>query len=376
MAQRVRGHPTETATASALGRGDPVAHLLSDAGAAIRRAALAEGAPVRLGVLVNGRADRGRMARQGAALAGPWPLHCTADLTGLRRAVAELLAVDGVNVLALAGGDGTVHHTCNVLAALDAEAAARGLAAPRPRLLLLRGGTMNILARATGHHVRPEKSLRRFVRDHGAAPLGALPTQPLASLTVRGGGSLRHGFVFGSEVVYHALTLYEQFGAGYPGLLRFLGELIRGVAVGSPLFERERWRLGPFGLPLDVEEGADRVTRFDRYTAVVAVTADLSLATGVMAAIRRAPAAKGFHARVVDARDAGALVRMLPALLGGGAQAGVRDFREATGLRLHGPFTLDGERFDDASDLGRGRLDVDDGERWQVIGGQGRLGSR
>ncbi len=371
MPQRETGQLGGNGASSGPGRSDPVAHLLSEAGAATRRAALADGAPVRLGVLANGRADRGRMARESATLAGPWPLRCTADLVGLRRAVAELLAVEGVNVLALAGGDGTVHHTCNVLAALDAEAAARGLAAPRPRLLLLRGGTMNILARATGHQVRPERSLQRFVSDHAGAPLAALPSRPLDSLTVRGGGGLRHGFVFGSEVVYHALTLYEQFGAGYPGLLRFLGELIRGAAIGSPLFERERWRLGPFGLPLQVEAASPRVAHFDRYTAVVAVTANLSLATGVVAAIRRAPGASGFHARVVDASDVGALVRMLPALLGGGSHPGVSDFPEATGLRLHGPYTLDGERFDDPTDLGRGRLDVDVGERWWVIGGAG-----
>lgn len=322
---------------------------------------------MRLGVLINGRADGGRMASAWRDLAGPWPLRVTSDISALRRALGELLAVEGVNVLALAGGDGTVHHACNVLFALQAEAERLGVAAPLPRLLLLRGGTMNILARATGHQVAPARSLARFARALDGAPWSAVPAQRLGSLAVTGGWGRRHGFVFGSEVVYHAIALYDGFGAGYGGLTRFLFELARGALVGSDLWRRERWRLGPFGHPLTLTGPDGRGRVWPDYTAVVATTTDLTLATGAIAAIRRPQHADGFHARVVAVVDAKELVAMVPALLAGAEHRAVHDAPQAQRLDLWGPCTLDGELIDDPGAAGRGPVVVEPGPRLHVV---------
>ncbi len=346
---------------------DPLATLLSPAGQAVRVQACRAQADVRLGVLINGRADGGRMAAAWRELAGPWPLRVTSDISALRRALAELLAIEGVNVLALAGGDGTVHHACNVLFALQAEAERLGVDAPLPRLLLLRGGTMNILARATGHQVAPARSLARFARAFTGAPWSAVPARRLGTLAVTGAWGRRYGFVFGSEVVYHAIALYDGFGAGYGGLTRFLFELARGALVGSELWRRERWRLGPFGHALDVHGAAAAPIHLDAYTAAVATTTDLTLATGAIAAIRRAPHADGFHARVVGVVEPAELVAMVPALLAGREHRAVLDVPEAHRLDLWGPCTLDGELVDDPSVAGRGPVVVDAGPRLHVV---------
>ena len=353
---------------------DPVATFLSPAGQAMRQRACRAQAQVRLGVLINGRADGGRMANAWRELAGPWPLRVTSDISALRRALAELLAVEGVNVLALAGGDGTVHHACNVLFALQAEASRLGVDAPLPRLLLLRGGTMNILARATGHQVAPSRSLARFGRAFSGAPWSAVPAQRLDALSVSGAWGRRYGFVFGSEVVYHAIALYDGFGAGYGGLTRFLFELARGALLGSELWRRERWRLGPFGHPL-VVAGRDLPARtFDPYTAVVATTTDLTLATGAIAAIRRPAHADGFHARIISLVQPKELVAMVPALLAGAEHRAVCDLPDAQRLDLWGPCTLDGELIDDPSVAGRGQVVVEAGPRLHVVPAE--LGAR
>lgn len=346
---------------------DPIGLWLSHVGAARRLQACRAQATVRLGVVVNGRAGAGRLGAGVASLHGPWPLHAPHELAGIRRTLATLLAVEGVNVLAIAGGDGTVHQVCNALLALQAEAERLGCGGPLPRLLILRGGTMNILARATGHHVAPARTLRRFHEAFEGAPWATVPARRLSSLLVRGSFGHRHAFVFGSEVVYHAIALYDQFGAGYGGLARFLWELGRGAAVGSALWERERWRLGPFdgAVSIDAVDGASRV--FAPFTAAVATTVDLTLATGWVRAIARPELARGFFAKVVTLAEPREIARVVPALMSGREASGVVDVPEACALRTQGPCTLDGELIDDLAGIGRGDLAVLPGPVMHVV---------
>jgi hypothetical protein len=306
---------------------------------------------VRVGVIVNPRARAVRAA--GPALLGPLAASgavtvCqTDDLASLRAAVARLVARDGVNVLATLGGDGTVHAAVNALLGL-ARAAGRAAGAPPPplpRLLVARGGTLNIVARTLGTSGPPDRTLGRLVETLRGAPLACWPSRPLPLLRVESAAlGTRYGFVFGSAMVRHALELYDQFGGGHGGLSRLLLEGARGYALGTELWHREGWRLDPPVTPLLVGR-ATGPTEIRRYAAVVASTVDVAIAGGALCALARPRAPGAFAARIITETRAGALLKMAPALMLGRPVAGALDVPEAASLRLEGSFTLDGEVF-------------------------------
>ncbi len=319
---------------------------LSAYGAQRRCSACAATAPVRVGLLINGKAGRQHGARATHRLTnsldGPDAWEQTPDLASVRRAIAQLLVVRAANVLVIAGGDGTLHHAVNALLALTEEThAASGILPPMPRILLLNGGTLNIVGRTVGIHGPPSRTLQRFLHDFQGAPLSRVPGRRLSLLQVRAGTEpCRYGFVFGSEVTYHALELYERFGAGYLGLSRFLLALSSGIALGSALWQREGWKLGPYTTGLNVDG-----LEMPPYIGAVASTVDLTLAVAAIRAIRRPMLAKGFAVRVVDQASPKQLVAMLPALLREGSANGVHDWPSVQSLTLSGPYSLDGERF-------------------------------
>ena len=332
---------------------DPLRLALSPTGVAARVAACAESARVCVGLLLNPRARRlvrsGVRQELGALVGGRDGWVETPDLASVRRALAWLLCGRRANVIAVCGGDGTLHHAVNALLELSHEAeVATGVRPPLPRILILNGGTLNIVGRTTQIHGPPQRTLGRFLRDFGGAPLSRVPARRLplmeAAWTAPDGtqlpGTRRHGFVFGSEAAFHALELYGRFGAGYVGLARFLFELTRGATFGSALWDREAWKLGPYTTPLTVDG-----RRYDRYSGVVASTVDLTLAVGSARSIRRPLHAPGFAVRVVWETDPPRFVRLIPALMSEGGAPGVDDFPVARRLDLFGPYTLDGECF-------------------------------
>lgn len=329
---------------------DPTRLALSAPGVAARVRACSPSARVRVGLLLNPNARRlkptGDRARLCALVGDRDGWVETHDLASVRRALAMLLCVRGANVLAVAGGDGTVHHAVNALLALSREAEqATGIRPPLPRLLILNGGTLNIVGRTVAIHGPPHATLRRFQRYFEGAPLSRVPARrlPLLEASWQGQPS-RHGFVFGSEATFHALELYGRFGAGYVGLSRFLLEFGRGVTLGSDLWRQESWKLGPYRQPLQVDD-----VTFPEYTGVVASTVDLTLAIAAVRTIRRPLLRPGFAVRVVEETDPARLVRLLPAMMSERPVPGLRDFPMAQRLSLFGPYTLDGESFGEPS---------------------------
>ena len=302
-------------------------------------ASFAPSAPIRLGVVVNPRArrlrDEGpRRALREAARSALWAE--TSSTSDLPAAVQGLLR-SGVNVLATAGGDGALHFVLNELTRHEER---------WPGVLLpLQGGTLNIVARYLQPALDPAVQLDRFARQAKGAPFGALAPRSIPLLRVVGESTEpRHGFLFGSEAVKNALELYDGFGGGYEGLSRFLFEVGRGYLLNTPLWQREKWRLTPppFGLRV-ADEGQEHAV--EAYSAAIACTLDLAIAGGAIRTLRRAPGARGFHARVIRETRTGPLLRMIPALMRGVSLEAVLDVPEATRLHLHGSFTLDGECF-------------------------------
>lgn len=336
---------TDAALGGSVPTGDPIRFALSLAGVARRQQACVPSTPVRVGLLLNGRARRlqasGARARLTALMPEPGAVVETPDLASVRRGVAELVCSQGANVLAVAGGDGTVHHAVNALAQLTHEAQhATGEMAPLPRLLILNGGTLNIVGRTVAIHGPPERTLRDFLAYFAGAPLSRVPARRLPLLEAGWlGQPPRLGFVFGSEVTFHALELYARYGAGYLGLSRFLAEFARGVLWGSELWQREQWKLGPYR---DLQVDGQSVPQ---YTGVVASTVDLTLAIAAVRSIRRPLHRPGFAVRVVEETEPRRLVALMPALMREGPAPGLRDLPEAHELRLAGPYTLDGECF-------------------------------
>jgi len=329
---------------------DPIGLALSPEGVAERVRACSPSARVRVGLLLNPRASRLRNPNDRARLCnlvgGRDAWVETQDLASVRRALAFLMCVRGANVLAVAGGDGTVHHAVNAILALSLEAQARtGIQPTLPRLLILNGGTLNIVGRTVAIHGPPHTTLGQFQKYFDGAPLSRVPARRLPLLKASWQGQTpRHGFVFGSEVTFHALELYGRFGAGYLGLSRFLLEFGRGVTIGSDLWERESWKLGPYEHALQVDD-----VTFGCYTGVVASTVDLTLAIAAVRTIRRPLLRPGFAVRVVEETEPSRLVRLLPAMMAERAVPGLRDFPEASQLKLFGPYTLDGEGFSEPS---------------------------
>jgi hypothetical protein len=329
------------------------------AAVAARVEACQPSATLRVGVLVNPRAGRARsehLRRRLQQLAGSDAAYAeTRDLDSLGRALAQLLCTHGANVLAIVGGDGTIHHTVNALLRWTAACArTQACDVPLPRLLLLNGGTLNIVGRTCAIHGPSDTILQRFLRDFGGLPLSHVPVRDLPLLQVQWldqpDEAVRFGFVFGSEAAYHAIELYERFGSGYGGLTRFLFELARGVWGGSALWQREGWKLGPYRTPLRVDG-----RQWDVYTGAAAATVDLTLAIGAVRAIRRQLDQPGFSVRVVEETQPSRLVRMVPALMSERAAAGLCDLPTATEMTLAGPYTLDGELIHQRGDTAQRR---------------------
>lgn len=296
----------------------------------------------------------------------PDPRACleTPSPEALKPALRYLLFERYANVVVVNGGDGTIHHTLNAAAQVVTEAAAVvGRDVPLPRFLFVRGGGMNMLARVFETRGHPVRTLEKFAARARGARLGTLPTRSVPLLAVsEPGGEERLGYIFGSELVFNALTMYERFGQGYAGLARFLWEVAWGYAFRTELWQR-------YGHLLDAPEGALGVDgdRYPRYTSVVATTVPLQLIKGAVATVREMSAPGTMNVVAVLATDKGQVIRAIPKLMVGAPTAGVVYQRDVRGLTLEGPYTLDGERIDRPGGNPAGALTVR-GSRWVVNG--------
>jgi len=272
----------------------------------------------------------------------------TADKTQIDGAVRHLLFERGVNVLAVNGGDGTIHGAINHIVALQDNKVEAGLAR-FPTLLLLNGGTYNMASRAMGTKDDPVNTLTRFLDQYRELPLGDVPTGKMGLLDIRRDGHPSMlGTVFGSEVVANALDLCDRLGSGYFGLAKLLVKGAAGYVVRSRFYNSNAWRLRPTDPRAEID---GRV--LDDVTGIVASTIDLKLARGMVWALTTSAYARGFHVKVVRAKSPGEVVRLLPHLLWEFQHAMVPSFPEARRLATTGRFTLDGELYDHT-----GRLEV------------------
>jgi hypothetical protein len=321
--------------------------------------------PVRLGVLTNPVAQHNHRfpfthRRLGEQLASTGDAIATADPSQIDEALRFLLFERGVTVLAINGGDGTIHGTINHLAALLGPDVLSGQAR-FPTLLMLNGGTYNMASRAMGTKADPVTTVRRFQDRHRGGTLGAVQTRSMGLLEIRADGmDPMLGMVFGSQVVRDVLELCDDLGSGYLGLASLLAKGVMGSALQTRFFRENLWRLRPRD---------DRIWVDGRLhtnvLAAAASTIDLKLARGLVWALTIPPGSRGFHAKVIRAKSPSEVVHVLPHLLWELSHPMIGAHPEAERLVTHGSFTVDGELHEPA-----GRLEVTlSSHRFDVVSG-------
>jgi diacylglycerol kinase family enzyme len=124
---------------------------------------------------------------------------------GTPEALAEALAAfrgAGIEVLAVNGGDGTLHRVATALAASGSR--------PWPRLLPLRGGTMNTIATAHRIFGSPEAVLSRLLQPRRAGAAAAVERDLLR--VEAEGLAPGVGFLFGTGVAVSFLEAWHATG--------------------------------------------------------------------------------------------------------------------------------------------------------------------
>lgn len=251
----------------------------------------------------------------------------------LDAAVARFRAA-GVDLVAVNGGDGTGHFVVTALARAFGEA-------PLPRLLLLRGGAMNTVARGHGVGGPPERILREvLVRRRHGLPLRTTPRDLLR--VTADGGEPRFGFIFGTGAIVAFLEAY--YATGHPSPLTAAALVARGVgsALVGGRFAATLTRRAPLRVTTDGDEWEDG--------AYLAVAAGSTPEAGFgFQAFHRCGEQPGFFHAVGVTGTVGQLARALPRLRRGAPwRRRVAQDEVARVLELEGDaprYTVDGDLY-------------------------------
>lgn len=159
-----------------------------------------------IGIITNphsklNKRNPGRSALLGYILGEKGRLEVTNNLEDLERVAAEFKSKE-ISILAINGGDGTI---CRTLTAFIKVYAGVSL----PKVALLRGGTINVLANNLGIKGSPEQILYRLVEVYSNVDKDFL-TQTLTTLEVEGS----YGFLFGNGAASSFLKEYYKRKSG------------------------------------------------------------------------------------------------------------------------------------------------------------------
>lgn len=127
-------------------------------------------------------------------------LELTNSLADLAR-VAENFRDHSISVLAINGGDGTISRTLTSFIRAYGDK-------PLPKVLILRGGTINLLADNLGIRGAPEQILVRYIESmSGIRPV---KTEPYRTLKI----GEHYGFLFGNGIVANYLEEFYKKKTG------------------------------------------------------------------------------------------------------------------------------------------------------------------
>ena len=201
------------------------------------------------------RRQPGRLDRLRAIVGGDGEVAATKSLADLDTALRRFHDSD-VDVLVVAGGDGTAYHVLSRAVALWSSK-------DLPAVLPLCGGTINNLARTLGtRRARPETLLATVVANRRAGRSHDVLTRNL--LVVNGS---QYGYIAGAGLISGFLKLY--YAGKHPGEVRALWLLAR---LGASYFLGTR-AIDEVVAKLDAEIRCDgRVLPLASYTLILAST--------------------------------------------------------------------------------------------------------
>jgi len=125
---------------------------------------------------------------------------------------AKRAAAEAPSVIAIHGGDGTLHRTLSALISAYRKT-------PLPPIAILTGGTMNVVASSLGIRANPEVFLAEIVAAERAGT--TLPTMHRRCLQVGD----HHGFIFGNGLLSNFLE--EYYARGSYGAWRAIWVVLR-----------------------------------------------------------------------------------------------------------------------------------------------------
>jgi len=301
-------------------------------------------AHARIGVITNPSAASGKLLpnhlRLSRLLGDPSRVVQTRHPREVTAALKKLLIDGRVNVLAINGGDGTLHSTINALwSLLDDMERNHGAPIQAPIMLFLNGGTMNMASRAMHTKGNAVRAVKHFLEDHALGTLHDIPIQPLRVLRTSRGEEVLHGLIFGSEIVHNALHMHRHFGDGYMGLARLLSHVTMGSLLKTQTWKRYAHLLDPPDSACQIDD-----VIYARYAGVVATTVDLKLARGLIHSMR-VENTDGFQVKLLLETNKDKLTRLIPTLVGDKEHPQVINNSHAQKVQIRGAFTLDGELY-------------------------------
>lgn len=182
-----------------------------------------------IGIITNphsklNKRNPGRAALLGYILGTQGRLEVTNSLEDLGR-VAHEFKERGIEILAINGGDGTISRT---LTAFIQEYGPT----PLPKIALLRGGTINMLATNLGIAGTPEQVLYRLVEAYSEGTPFA--SRKIHTISVEG----NFGFLFGNGAAAAFLKEFYKHKSGPLGAFLWCLRVWASSLIGGTLFGR------------------------------------------------------------------------------------------------------------------------------------------
>jgi diacylglycerol kinase (ATP) len=189
-----------------------------------------------IGLITNPRSrvnqrDPGRARRLMYMIGSHGTAEATKSIDDLYR-VCEEFKKERIDVLGISGGDGTLHHTLTAMIRTYGDA-------PLPPVAILRGGTMNTIARSFGIFGEASRLTFELVDRHRR---GLLDTVPWFEREILQVGD-KFGFIFGNGIIYN--FLHEYYATGNPSpstaaqlIMRAAGSTVMRGPLSRRIYKR------------------------------------------------------------------------------------------------------------------------------------------
>lgn len=174
------------------------------------------------------KADPSRVRKLGYMIGSHGTAEATRSIDDLYR-VCEEFKKERIEILGISGGDGTLHHT------LTAMIRTYGEDQPLPLIAILRGGTMNTIARCFKIFGEPSRLLFELVDKHRRGLGDQLAIFEKEILQV---GDM-YGYIFGTGIIRNFMHEYYETGNPSPAIAaQLITRAAASAAIKGPLARR------------------------------------------------------------------------------------------------------------------------------------------